>query len=131
MAGVAGKSGRAEMVSIHHFVLVQPIGRLLTPHLALKWTRPQAGIGESVGLPGLRSAESGRPAAGDFLRRDVRVTIRFMLDLREVDPRELRLPSGRGVDPYKLQRQIARFGSSSSGMPPPWVYEASDGILVL
>lgn len=51
---------------------------------------------------------------------------------RDVDPRELRLPSRRsGADPYKLQRQIARFGASSAGMPPPWVYEASDGILVL
>ena len=53
-------------------------------------------------------------------------------DFRDVDPRELRLPSGRsGPDPYKLQRQIARFGASSAGMPPPWVYEASDGVLVL
>ena len=54
-----------------------------------------------------------------------------MLDIREIDPRELRLPSGRGADPDKLQRQIARFGDSTAGMPPPWVYEASDGVLVL
>jgi len=52
-------------------------------------------------------------------------------DFRDVDPRELRLPSRRGADPYKLQRQVARFGASSAGMPPPWVYEASDGVLVL
>lgn len=53
-------------------------------------------------------------------------------DIRDVDPRELRLPSGRrGADPFKLQQQIARFGSSSAGMPPPWVYEASDGVLVV
>ncbi len=52
-------------------------------------------------------------------------------DFRDVDPRELRLPSRRGSDPFKLQRQIARFGASSVGMPPPWVYEASDGLLVL
>jgi hypothetical protein len=52
-------------------------------------------------------------------------------EFREVDPRELRLPSRRGADPFKLQRQVARFGSSSAGMPPPWVYEASDGVLVL
>lgn len=52
-------------------------------------------------------------------------------EFREVDPRELRLPSRRGADPYKLQRQVARFGASSVGMPPPWVYEASDGVLVL
>jgi hypothetical protein len=52
-------------------------------------------------------------------------------DFRDIDPRELRLPSRRGADPFKLQRQIARFGSSSSGMPPPWVYESSDGVLVV
>jgi hypothetical protein len=52
-------------------------------------------------------------------------------DFRDIDPRELRLPSRQGADPYKLQRQIARFEASSAGMPPPWVYEASDGILVL
>jgi hypothetical protein len=52
-------------------------------------------------------------------------------DFRDVDPRELRLPSGRGADPFKLQRQVARFGASTAGMPPPWVYEASDGVLVV
>ena len=53
-------------------------------------------------------------------------------DHRDVNPRELRLPSGRsGPDPYKLQRQIARFGASSAGMPAPWVYEGSDGVLVM
>ena len=41
------------------------------------------------------------------------------------------LPSRRGADPFKLQVQIARFGASSAGMPPPWVYEAADGVLVL
>ena len=52
-------------------------------------------------------------------------------DLRDVDPSELRVPSRRGADPMKLQRRIARFGASSAGMPPPWVYEASDGVLVV
>ncbi len=28
-------------------------------------------------------------------------------------------------------RQIARFGASSVEIPPPWVYEASDGVPVL
>src|SRR5262245_30001318 len=53
------------------------------------------------------------------------------VDLRDVDPRELRVPPSRssGADPYKLQLQIARFGSSVTGMPPIWVYEASDGVL--
>src|SRR5262245_44303775 len=56
-----------------------------------------------------------------------------MPDFRDVDPRELRVTSARrsGSDPYKLQKQIAAFGSSATGMPPPWVYEASDGVLVL
>ena len=51
----------------------------------------------------------------------------------DVDPSELRLlPSqASGADPYKLQTQIARFGSSTSGMPPPWVYQGSDGAPVL
>ena len=39
--------------------------------------------------------------------------------------------AGAVADPYKLQLQIARFGASTAGMPPPWVYEASDGVLVL
>jgi hypothetical protein len=52
-------------------------------------------------------------------------------NFRDVDPAELRLPSSRlsGADPYKLQQQIARFGASSGGMPPVWVYEGSDGVL--
>lgn len=56
-----------------------------------------------------------------------------MPDFRDVDPRELRLPSSRrqGADPAKLARQIALFGRSTIGMPPPWVYEGSDGVLVL
>jgi hypothetical protein len=54
-------------------------------------------------------------------------------DFRDIDPRELRVPSSRrsGPDPYKLQQQITKFGSSIDGMPPPWVFEASDGVLVL
>ena len=53
-------------------------------------------------------------------------------EFRDVDPRELRLPSSRrGADPFKLQVQIGRFGSSSAGMPPPLVYESLDGALVI
>ena len=54
-------------------------------------------------------------------------------DFREVDPRTLHLPpSARfGADPGKLQRQIARFGKSTAGMPAPWVYRGSDGELVI
>lgn len=56
-----------------------------------------------------------------------------MREFREVDPRELRVPSSRrqGADPAKLQRQIALFGKSTTGMPEPWVYEGTDGTLVL
>ena len=56
-----------------------------------------------------------------------------MADFRDVDPRQLRVPPSRrqGADPTKLQRQIALFGASNIGMPPPWVYEGSDGVLVL
>jgi hypothetical protein len=51
----------------------------------------------------------------------------------DVDPRELRVPSSRrgGADLVKLHRQIARFGSSSVGMPPLVVYEGTDGVLVI
>lgn len=27
--------------------------------------------------------------------------------------------------------RIPEFGQSAAGMPPPWVYEAADGVLVL
>jgi hypothetical protein len=56
-----------------------------------------------------------------------------MADFRDVDPRELRVPPSRrqGADPFKLARQIALFGRSTLGMPPPWVYEGTDGVLVL
>ena len=51
----------------------------------------------------------------------------------DVDPRSLRLPGSRlgGADPYKLQQQIARFGSGQIAMPPPWVHRGSDGALML
>jgi hypothetical protein len=51
----------------------------------------------------------------------------------ELDPRTLHLPpsSRQGADPGKLQRQIARFGKSTVGMPAPWVYRGSDGALVI
>jgi hypothetical protein len=54
-------------------------------------------------------------------------------DFRDVDPSELRVPPSRsqGADPIKLARQISLFGASMTGMPPPWVYEGSDGALML
>ena len=56
-----------------------------------------------------------------------------MPDFRDVDPRELRVPPSRrqGADPGKLARQISKFGRSSVGMPPPWVYEGTDGVLMI
>ena len=51
----------------------------------------------------------------------------------EVDPRTLHLPSTRptGADPFKLQRQVAQYGSSTQGMPPLFVYRGSDGGLII
>jgi hypothetical protein len=51
----------------------------------------------------------------------------------DVDPRELHLRPSQagGAGPFKLQLQIARFGASTSGMPPAWVDRGSDGALVL
>lgn len=40
-------------------------------------------------------------------------------------------PDPGGADPYKLQQQIAQYGTSVIGMPPLLVYEGSDGILEL
>src|SRR5437870_4261384 len=56
-----------------------------------------------------------------------------MPDFRDVNPRELRVPPSRrqGADPAKLHRQIALFGRSAVRMPPPWVHEGSDGVLML
>jgi hypothetical protein len=52
---------------------------------------------------------------------------------RDVDPRTLRVPSSRpsGADPTKLARQISQYGADADGMPPPWVYEGTDGELVI
>src|SRR5438067_7140981 len=52
---------------------------------------------------------------------------------RDVNPRELRVPTSRptGANPAKLQRQVALFGSETIGMPPIWVTEGSDGALVI
>jgi hypothetical protein len=51
----------------------------------------------------------------------------------QVDPASLHLPGSRrdGADPVKLQRQLARHGTSIDGMPPPEVKRGSDGELVL
>lgn len=51
----------------------------------------------------------------------------------DVDPQTLHLPPSRlsGADPSKLQRQIARFGASRVGMPPPWAYRGTDGALMV
>jgi hypothetical protein len=40
-------------------------------------------------------------------------------------------PACRGPTPYKLQQQITRFGASTAGMPPPWVYRGADDELML
>jgi hypothetical protein len=51
----------------------------------------------------------------------------------DVDPRTLHLPTTRvtGADPGKLQRQIARFGMATQGMPTLEVYRGTDGGLVI
>jgi hypothetical protein len=51
----------------------------------------------------------------------------------EIDPRRLRLPPSRiqGADPYKLQKQIVRFGRSTVGMPALEVYRGSDAELMI
>ncbi len=54
-------------------------------------------------------------------------------ELLHVHPAGLHLPGGRrnGADPWKLQRQIAKYGASSEGMPPIEVSRGADGELVI
>ena len=56
-----------------------------------------------------------------------------MSKLLSVDPRQLRLPGGRrfGADPAKLQRQIARFGTSIDKLPVLLVTRGQNGELLL
>jgi hypothetical protein len=51
----------------------------------------------------------------------------------DVDARLLRLPTPRrsGADPFKLHRQIARYGSTTKGMPVIEVSRGTDGELVI
>jgi hypothetical protein len=51
----------------------------------------------------------------------------------QVDPASLHLPGSRrdGADPVKLQRQVAKHGTSIEGMPPLEVKRGSDGELVI
>jgi hypothetical protein len=51
----------------------------------------------------------------------------------QIDPSELHLPGSRrdGADPLKLHRQFAKFGTSTTGMPPLEVSRGSDGALVI
>ncbi len=51
----------------------------------------------------------------------------------QVDPASLHLPGSRrdGADPAKLQRQLAKHGTSIEGMPPLDVKRGSDGELVI
>jgi len=54
-------------------------------------------------------------------------------DFLEVDPATLHVPGSRrdGADPYKLQRQVAKHGTSIAGMPPIEVSRGTDGELVI
>jgi len=51
----------------------------------------------------------------------------------DVDPRTLRLQPSRasGADPFKLQRQIARYGTSTQGMPALEVTRGANGELMI
>ena len=54
-------------------------------------------------------------------------------ELLQVDPASFRLPGSRcdGVDPVKLQRQLAKYGTSIDDMPPVEVKRDSNGELVI
>ena len=55
------------------------------------------------------------------------------LDLLDVDPRTLHLPTSRlsGADPVKLHDQMVRYGESVARMPPLLAYRGSDGELMI
>jgi hypothetical protein len=50
-----------------------------------------------------------------------------------IDPLTLYLPQSRrdGPDLFKYQMQVARFGASMVGMPPPVCYRGIDGTIVI
>jgi hypothetical protein len=77
------------------------------------------------------SRRSGEQDFRGRLRSGILTTM--PLTFLDVDPRELRVLSSRssGADPVKLHRQIAKFAASSAGMPPIWVYQGSDDVLVI
>lgn len=54
-------------------------------------------------------------------------------EVLQVDPASLHLPGSRrdGADSGKLQRQVAEYGTSTTGMPPLEVKRGSDGELVI
>ena len=54
-------------------------------------------------------------------------------ELLQIDPATLHLPGSRrdGADPIKLQRQLARHGVTTVGMPPVEVKCGTDGELVI
>jgi hypothetical protein len=73
---------------------------------------------------------------GTALANTTELVYDFLMKPREfleVDPASLHLPGSRrdGVDPVKLQRQLARHGVSIDGMPPPEVKRGGDGELVI
>lgn len=65
-----------------------------------------------------------------LLSYDYQMNPRLFLN---VDPATLHLPTSRisGADPIKLQRQIAKHGKSTQGMPPIEVYRGTDGELMI
>ena len=54
-------------------------------------------------------------------------------ELLDIDPAILRLPPSRleGADSGKLQRQIARYGRATAGMPRLIAYRGTDGELIV
>jgi hypothetical protein len=56
-----------------------------------------------------------------------------MREFLNVDPAALHVPPSRasGAAPARLQRQIARYGDSLAGMPPPLVYRGDDDALMI
>src|SRR5207237_4730194 len=74
--------------------------------------------------------ETERPGSSSRAKRSSRPGTRMKpREFLQVDPASLHLPGSRrdGADPVKLQRQLAKHGTSIEGMPPLEVKRGTDG----
>ena len=80
-----------------------------------------------LGIVGHRYLSEGKTV--EFVSQECRaILMRTLADHNDVVDLSA---IAEGADLYKLKHQIARFGGSANGMPPIWVWECSDGVLLI